>query len=175
MIDTYLTLQVSLISAVILSCAAAGNTIMMSSNHTAFTGVKTDKVKKNSKGGVLITAEEIESAFKMLDADGSGALTLQALKRRLGILFPELSAKEYRFLMNNKKELQLDDLKGLLLDNEVVNFDPVYEAFRTFDVDGSGVMNSTKLREVFVAFGLGELSDSEIDLLMRATDLDGDG
>jgi len=43
------------------------------------------------------------------------------------------------------------------------------------DVDGSGVMNSTKLREVFVAFGLGELSDSEIDLLMRATDLDGDG
>jgi hypothetical protein len=33
--------------------------------------------------------------------------------------------------MNNKKELQLDDLKGLLLDNEVVNFDPVYEAFRT--------------------------------------------
>jgi Ca2+-binding EF-hand superfamily protein len=39
---------------------------------------------------VLITAEEIESAFKMLDADGSGALTLQALKRRLGILFPEV-------------------------------------------------------------------------------------
>jgi len=32
-------------------CAAAGNTIMMSSNHTALTGVKTDKVKKNSKGG----------------------------------------------------------------------------------------------------------------------------
>ena len=36
-------------------------------------------------------------------------------------------------------------------------------------------MNSTKLREVFGAYGLGELSDSEIDLLIRATDLDGDG
>jgi len=43
------------------------------------------------------------------------------------------------------------------------------------DVDGSGAMSSTKLREVFSAYGLGELSDSEMDLLMRATDLDGDG
>eukprot|EP01032_Pedospumella_encystans_P016683 gene16683-19026_t len=53
--------------------------------------VKTDKVKKNAKGGVLVTAEEIQMAFQLLDVEKSGQLTVQNLKRRLGVLFPELS------------------------------------------------------------------------------------
>ena len=35
--------------------------------------------------------------------------------------------KEYKFLMNDQSELTLDDLRELLLDNEVKNFDPVAE------------------------------------------------
>lgn len=58
--------------------------------------VKTDKVKKNSKGGVLVTPEEIQMAFQLLDVEKSGQLTVQNLKRRLGVLFPELSVKDYR-------------------------------------------------------------------------------
>ena len=88
------------------------------------------KVKKNSNGGVLVTPEEIKSAFEFLDSDQSGRLTLANLKGKLGIFFPEMTAKDYRFLMNNKRELTIEDLNEILIDNEVTNFDPVLEAFK---------------------------------------------
>jgi hypothetical protein len=54
------------------------------------TNFKYDKVKKNAKGGVLITTEEIQTAFSLLDAEKSG-ITLPVLKKRLGVLFPGFS------------------------------------------------------------------------------------
>lgn len=39
-------------------------------------------------------------------------------------------AQEARILMNNKAEMTLEDLKEVLLENEVTNFDPVAEAFK---------------------------------------------
>jgi Ca2+-binding EF-hand superfamily protein len=57
---------------------------------------KTDRVKKNSKGGVLITPEEIQLAFQMFEPDKNGAVSLQNLKKRLSVLFPELTLKDYR-------------------------------------------------------------------------------
>jgi Ca2+-binding EF-hand superfamily protein len=57
-----------------------------------------DKVKKNSKGGVLITPEEIQMAFQLLDIEKSGQISLQNMKKRLGVLFPEMSIKDYRYV-----------------------------------------------------------------------------
>lgn len=133
------------------------------------------KVKKNSKGGVLITAEEIQAAFNLLDSEKTGNVSLATLKKRLGVFFPDLTAKDYRFLMNNKKDLSIEDIEELLLDNDVSNFDPVFEAFRAFDPECSGVMDMNKLCEVFRAYGFGELTIEEIDILKRAADADGDG
>eukprot|EP01039_Chlorochromonas_danica_P006952 gene6952-7692_t len=133
-----------------------------------------DRVRKNAKGGVFVSPEEVQAAFSMLDLEKNNVITLATLKKRLGQLFPALSAKDYRFLMNNKKELTLDDLKDLLLENEVTMFDPISEAFRAFDPDGMGYINEDMLRQAFIAFGLGELSDEELDILKRTADLDGD-
>jgi calmodulin len=88
------------------------------------------RVRKNYRGGVLITPEEIKIAFDFLDTDRSGKISLANLKKRLGVFFPNMSAKEYRFLMNNKRELTIQDFKDMLLENEVTNFDPVSEAFK---------------------------------------------
>lgn len=146
------------------------------SSPTAFTRVSTsqtnnpsriDIAKKNSMGGVLVTSDEIQAAFSMLDIEKNGAITLPALKKRLGVLFPDMSAKEYRFLMNNKKELTVDDLKELLLENEISNFDPVTEAFRVFEDAEEEVISAQKLRRAFTTFGFGELSDEELDILTR--------
>jgi calmodulin len=89
-----------------------------------------DKVKKNAKGGVLVTPEEMKLAFDFLDTDKSGKISLANLKKRLSVFFPNMTAKEYRFLMNNKREMTLQDLQELLTDNEVTGFDPVAEAFK---------------------------------------------
>ena len=135
----------------------------------------------------MVTAEEIQMAFQLLDVEKSGQLTVQNLKRRLGVLFPELSVKDYRyvwlcavayasltsrvqfgrFLMNNKKEMSLDELKDLLMDNEITNFDPVAEAYRVFDQNGEGALSGDKLRQAFMAYGMGELADEELDILIR--------
>jgi calmodulin len=73
--------------------------------------------------------------------------------------------------MNNKKEMSMDDLKDLLMDNEVTNFDPVTEAYRVFDQHGEGALSGDKLRQAFVAYGMGELADEELDILIRVNTL----
>lgn len=88
------------------------------------------KVRKNHRGGVLITPEEIKLAFDFLDCDKTGKVSLANLKKRLGVFFPDMSAKEYRFMMNNKREMTIQDFNDMLLENEVTNFDPVAEAFK---------------------------------------------
>lgn len=127
-----------------------------------------DKVKKNSKGGVLLTNEEITAAFQMLDIDNTRQISLPNLKKRIGVLFPEMSAMEYRFLMNNKKELTLDDLKELITDNEITHFDPVCEAYKIFESSSDlGKLDGEKLRQAFISYGFGELSDEELEILSR--------
>ena len=69
--------------------------------------------------------------------------------------------------MNNKKDLSLEDLKDLLLENDITNFDPVAEAYRVFDQTGEGALSGDKLREAFMAYGMGELADEELDILIR--------
>jgi len=126
-----------------------------------------EKFKKNAKGGVQITPEEISVAFSMLDFEKSGQLSLATLKKRLGVLFPEMTAKEFRFLMNNKKDLTIDDLQELLLENELTGYDPIVDAFKVFDPEGRGSMDEDILRQAFVSFGLGELSDEELQVLRK--------
>lgn len=130
---------------------------------------ETAKVKKNSKGGLYVSSEELHAAFTLLDADKNGIITLQNLKKRLGVFFPNMTAKEYRFLMNNRKEITFEDLEELLVDNEVTNFDPAIDAFRAFDPDGTGAISADKLREVFSALNFGELTDEELDILTRVS------
>jgi Ca2+-binding EF-hand superfamily protein len=63
----------------------------------------------------------------------------------------------------------LEDIEELLLDNEVTNFDPVLEAFKAFDPEVGGSVDSSKLREVFRAYGFGELTSEELDILTRVS------
>ena len=107
-----------------------GSPGLLGFNTTSSLNVDTSKVKLNAKGGVLVTHAEIQNAFAFLDVDKSGKISLAGLKKRLGVFFPDMSAKDYRFLMNGKRELAEHDLMELLLDNDITNFDPVAEAFK---------------------------------------------
>lgn len=123
------------------------------------------RIKKNAVGGILVTPEEIKSAFDFLDVDKSGKVSIVNLKSRLQVFYPDLTAKELRFLMNDKKDIAIDDLMEILHDNDVSNFDPVAEAFKAYDNTGCGQITSDRLKDVFNNFGFGELSDEELELL----------
>lgn len=83
--------------------------------------------------------------------------------------------REFKFLMAGKTSLTLDDLRELVADNDLTGFDPVAEAFKVFDPSGSGIADEGVLRDVFRRLGFEELSDEDMDILLRTADVDGDG
>ncbi len=71
--------------------------------------------------------------------------------------------------------LSAADLKALLLDNDLTNFDPVAEAFKVYDPAGTGFVDTSTLRDVFRRLGFGELSEEDMSVLLTTADKDGDG
>lgn len=132
-------------------------------------------IPKNEHGGVYVAEAEIQAAFDILDADKNGFITLSNLRKRLGVFFPDMTPKEYRFLMNNQKEMTFEDLHELLASNTIENFDPVAEAFKLYDPDNAGFIKPKKLKEIFEVYGLGDVPDDDVEILGRAADVDGDG
>lgn len=133
----------------------------------------------NNSLSSLITQEELQIAFQLLDTDKTGTLTLSSLKKRLGPLFPDLTAKEYRFLMNNKKEITLNDLKSLLSDviapvssnnNNNNNFNSNINPSQTLPPTASSSTSPTgysydPVQEAFRAFdplNTGKLNDAKL-------------
>ena len=125
---------------------------------------------------------EFREAFSLFDKDADGFITTE----ELGIVM--------RSLGQNPTEAQLEDMISELdvygngsLDfpefltmlnrrtrtNEDIE-EKLVEAFKVFDVDGSGFIQSADLRVIKAR--LGEiLSDEEIDQMIRSADVDGDG
>lgn len=71
--------------------------------------------------------------------------------------------------------MTLSDLRELLVDNEVQDFDPVAEAFKAYDPDGTGFVDPSALRIIFAGLGFGDLTADDITILVEAADADGDG
>ena len=95
-------------------------------------------------------------------------------------------------------ELTEQDLYALLAHNELTDFDPVKEAFKVYaptsgntsssssssssssnassgDAAGGAVMDRAVLRSILAASGFQGISEPDIDTLVQALDLDGDG
>lgn len=165
---------VTLVPASVMA-ANSKEALAMEAGEGLIAPVDMSHVIRNEKGGILVSPEELRAAYEMLDTEKAGFITLPALRKKLGFFFPNMTPKEYRFLMNNRKELTYTDLEELLMDNEITNFDPVAEAFKLYDPDGDGFIPGKRLREVFSAYGFGEMSEQEYQVLLRSADVDGDG
>ena len=123
----------------------------------------------------MITDEELKAAFDFFDVNSTGKITLNNLKSRLGAFYQNMPMKEYKFLMNNETEMTLDDLRELLKDNEITNFDPLAEAFKAYDPHDTGYVDTDVLRSVFQNLGFGEITDEDLQILVETGDVDGDG
>lgn len=59
-------------------------------------------VRRNAKGGVYVSQQEVKQAFEFLDSGRKGHITVQDLRDKLGVFYKNLTSKDYRFLMQNK-------------------------------------------------------------------------
>jgi calmodulin len=79
---------------------------------------------------VPVTSGDVHTAFNFFDSSKRGVLTVDDLKARLCIFYPNLSAAELQAMMMGKEELTEADLYDLLSSHNLSNYDPVAEAFK---------------------------------------------
>ncbi|ETV70352.1 hypothetical protein, variant [Aphanomyces astaci] len=126
-------------------------------------------------GGVLVTKDQIRAAFDFFDVEHNGVVTMDNLKSRLGVFYKDMSTRDYRVLLNNESELTEQTLCDLLLENDIADYDPVAEAFRAYDPEGTGFVNLEVLSRLFESLGYGKLSDDDLRVLVATADSDKDG
>ncbi|XAR69840.1 Non-specific serine/threonine protein kinase [Bertholletia excelsa] len=128
-----------------------------------------------------LSEEEIaglKEMFKMIDADGSGQITLDELKNGLQRVGANLKESEIYDLMkaadvDNSGTIDYGEFIAAMLHlNKINKEDHLYAAFSYFDKDGSGYITHDELQQACEEFGL---TDVHIEEIMREVDRDNDG
>mmetsp|Transcript_19606 Transcript_19606/g.3210 ORF Transcript_19606/g.3210 Transcript_19606/m.3210 type:complete len:140 (+) Transcript_19606:220-639(+) len=86
-----------------------------------------------------------------------------------------MSSRDFKFLMAGKSDMSVRELFDILKYNELDDFDPIEEAFKFYDPGNTGFVDLERLREVFSMLGYGELSHSDMQILVECADADLDG
>jgi len=129
---------------------------------------------KAPEQGIHLTREEVEAAFSFFDVSGKGVLRPKDLKARLSAFYPNMTNKEYRFLIS-EPNFTVDTLWSLLENNNITNFDPVKEAFKVYDPHDTGFVDPEVLRGIMSRMGYGDLTKEDMDVLIKTADADADG
>jgi len=126
--------------------------------------------------GISVDLETISKAFKLIDEkNGPEKVTFGELKKRMGVINPNLTDKDIAILTNGKNEIKAKDLYDLLLQNELSDFDPLAEAFKLLDPNGSGQLDIDRLRQVFKGLGYGDIEKKDLEILNECMDVNKDG
>nr|GEW97635.1 calcium-dependent protein kinase 20-like [Tanacetum cinerariifolium] len=142
-----------------------------------------NKIKKIAIRVIAETLSEEEIAglkemFKMIDADGSGQITLEELKKGLEKVGANIQDSEIVGLMeaadiDNSGTIDYGEFVAAMLHiNKIHKEDHMYAAFSYFDKDGSGYITSDELQQACEKFGLGDMHYEDV---MRDIDKDNDG
>merc|ERR1712070_212669 len=135
---------------------------------------------ENSSGGggrvgIPVDPDEIKAAFEFFDVNKKGKLNAQDLKQRCSIFYKTMTPKDYKLLVGESGEITLKQLQRLLVQNELEDYDPVKEAFKVYDPNNTGFADPEILRNIFKQLDYGEITDEDLQVLIQAADVDGDG
>ncbi|KAL7124032.1 hypothetical protein ABFS83_14G021100 [Erythranthe nasuta] len=137
--------------------------------------------KKMQVGDVLNEEQIVEfhEAFTTFDKDGDGCITIEDLARMMRCLDQiNPTEKELRDIIN---EIDSDGNGTIELDEFLIHMakklkeiDEAKETFKVFDIDQNGYISANEIRQAMVKLGH-ELTDEEVNQMIREVDLDGDG
>ncbi len=127
-----------------------------------------------------LTEQEVEKlweAFKVFDADGSGAISVEELEQVMHSLGQSPNDTELRDMI---KEVDVDlsgtidfeEFKALMVSRQGDRKSRLKLAFSVFDEDGNGQITTDEMHHVMSQFGL---TDEELDEIVKEVDYDGDG
>lgn len=126
-----------------------------------------------------MTEQEVEKlweAFKMFDADGSGAISGEELGQVMRSLGQSPTDTELRDMIKEvdvdlSGSIDFEEFKALIVSQQGDRTSRLKLAFSVFDEDGSGQITVNELRNVMSQFGL---TDRELNEIVHEVDHDGD-
>lgn len=130
-----------------------------------------DSVTRNSKGGILVSDEDLKAAFDFFDVKGSGKITGHDIRDKMQALTKKLTKKEIKTILDTKESITMQEIKEIVKDNEL-SIDPYTEAFSVLDPTGKGFISEERLKKIFLNLGYGDLSEEELQLLISTGDAD---
>ncbi|GFH44664.1 hypothetical protein CTEN210_01138 [Chaetoceros tenuissimus] len=137
-------------------------------------------IPRNGNGGVHVSEEEIELAFKFFQRFSAEEnspkvkINVTDVKKGFATLCKPLQKKDVDGLFLDKKSFTLDDLKTLLKDNPITK-DPIDEAFSILTGGTNSFLSEDRLRKILTNLEFGDLTDEELILLIELADSDRDG
>lgn len=141
------------------------------------------KAKPQSASRELSEEEiaDLKEAFGMFDIDGDGTVTLTELREVMRSLGQDPTDAELVEMIssvddNGDNEIDFEEFL-VLMAGRIGERDPdkeLRDAFRVFDVDGSGSISRDELQKLMKQLGQ-NLTDGELDAMMNEVDTDGDG
>ena len=132
-------------------------------------------VPRNSRDGVALDKRSAAMAFAFFDGSGNGSVTAAAMHSKLAAFYDEDPEPDEVQQLCPRGEMTLDELEALVKDNELVDFDPVREAFRLYDPEDLGYVDPECLRLFMSNLGFQNVTDEDIEVLIETADVDGDG
>lgn len=124
-----------------------------------------------------IEVEKLWKSFSVFDEDGNGEISVNELEKVMQSLGQNPTSTELRDLI---KEVDLDksgtidfkEFKALMISRQGDSKSRLKLAFEIFDRDNSGYITLDEMRIVTHQF---ELTDDELDTMIKEVDVDGDG
>ncbi len=121
--------------------------------------------------------EELWKAFCVFDTDGSATISVEELGKVMRSLGMNPTPLELRELIkevdiDRSGSIDFEEFKTLMLDRRGDSTSRLHLAFEVFDKDKTGSISADEMRSVMNRF---ELTDAELDEMVKEVDLDGDG
>ncbi|KAI8893106.1 hypothetical protein BC833DRAFT_609585 [Globomyces pollinis-pini] len=126
----------------------------------------------------ILTTDDYESAFQLLDKDKDGKLTAKELIYTLNSFGVNPTEAELQELMmqldlNGNGTLELEELMDMLQVDEDDQESDLKEVFKLLDHDSNGYITCSDLKSFIVTMGF-NIPDEQIALMIYEADLDED-
>jgi len=136
---------------------------------------------------IIKMAEEytVQEIFDLIDKDGNGSIDKSELTKGLQAMGCNPTDDEIQALMEEADskvdpdgKIQYTEFAELVeahRKSREEERESLAKAFKTFDVNGDGLISKEELRQALTTLGFSKLSDDEVEELFAETDADDNG
>ena len=126
--------------------------------------------------------KQYQDAFEMFDKDKDGTNTAKELANVMETLtgekpsLDEINSMIKEVDLNSDGKIELEEFITLMMKNspDTQQEEEVINAFRLFDKEGNGLIQTDELKHIMMTIG-DKMTEDEADEMIHEADIDGDG